>query len=194
MLGYPTHFGQMECVKLIAGSAYGEKRMGYLGLMSLLDETQEILTLVTNTLQHDLKSKNQYTVGLALCALGNLCSEEMARDLAPDVKRLMRSSTIYLKKKAAICAVRLVQKAPELIVDFKEEALSLMDERSHGVLLGAVTLALELCKIDGSGQEVVSWFRTKIHNLIGRLVGASYLVVQKAIVGFEKFFSHGVST
>ena len=50
MLGYPTHFGQMECLKLIAqnnSNSYAEKRIGYLGLMSLLDESQEILMLLT---------------------------------------------------------------------------------------------------------------------------------------------------
>jgi len=25
MLGYPTHFGQMECLKLISGVTYAEK-------------------------------------------------------------------------------------------------------------------------------------------------------------------------
>jgi len=28
---YPTHFGQMECLKLIASSKLPEKRVGYLG-------------------------------------------------------------------------------------------------------------------------------------------------------------------
>eukprot|EP00967_Tisochrysis_lutea_P089602 scaffold127656_cov31-Tisochrysis_lutea.AAC.1 len=41
MLGYPTHWGQMECLKLIAGNKFLEKRIGYLGLMILLDERQE---------------------------------------------------------------------------------------------------------------------------------------------------------
>ena len=44
MLGYPTHWGQMECLKLIAGSKFLEKRIGYLGLMILLDERQEVCT------------------------------------------------------------------------------------------------------------------------------------------------------
>lgn len=48
MLGYPTHWGQMECLKLIASPYYTDKRIGYLGLMILLDETQELLTMVTN--------------------------------------------------------------------------------------------------------------------------------------------------
>lgn len=30
MLGYPTHFGQMECIKLISARSYAEKRIGYL--------------------------------------------------------------------------------------------------------------------------------------------------------------------
>jgi AP-1 complex subunit gamma-1 len=51
MLGYPTHFGQMECIKLIAAGSFPEKRIGYLGLMLLVDERQEVLMLVTNSLK-----------------------------------------------------------------------------------------------------------------------------------------------
>ena len=50
------------------------QRVGYLALMILLDERQEVLMLVTNCLKRDLSSKNQYTVGLALATLGNICS------------------------------------------------------------------------------------------------------------------------
>ena len=35
MLGYPTHFGQMECIKLIAANTYPEKRIGYLGMYGI---------------------------------------------------------------------------------------------------------------------------------------------------------------
>ncbi|KAF4704945.1 AP-1 complex subunit gamma-like 2, partial [Perkinsus olseni] len=57
MLGYPTHFGQMDCLKLIASSKFSEKRVGYLGLTQLLDENSELLMLVTNSIKNDLNSK-----------------------------------------------------------------------------------------------------------------------------------------
>jgi AP-1 complex subunit gamma-1 len=51
MLGYPTQFGQMECVNLITSNKYPEKRIGYLALMILLDENQEVLPLIEHTLK-----------------------------------------------------------------------------------------------------------------------------------------------
>lgn len=56
---------------------FTQQRIGYLGLMILLDERQEVLMLVTNTIKMDLNHKNQYISGLALAALGNICSAGM---------------------------------------------------------------------------------------------------------------------
>ncbi|KAM3244899.1 hypothetical protein ACQJBY_056308 [Aegilops geniculata] len=153
MLGYPTHFGQMECLKLIAAAGYPEKRIGYLGLMLLLDERQEVLMLVTNSLKQDLNHSNQFIVGLALCALGNICSAEMARDLAPEVERLMRSRDANTKKKAALCSVRIVRKVPDLAENFMGLAVSLLKEKHHGVLISAVQLCTELCKASKDALE-----------------------------------------
>ncbi|XP_042440968.1 AP-1 complex subunit gamma-2-like isoform X2 [Zingiber officinale] len=147
MLGYPTHFGQMECLKLIASAGFPEKRIGYLGLMLLLDERQEVLMLVTNSLKQDLGHTNQYIVGLALCALGNICSAEMARDLAPEVERLLLTRDPNIKKKAALCSIRIIRKVPDLAENFLSPATSLLKEKHHGVLIAGVQLCTDLCKV-----------------------------------------------
>ncbi|KMZ65480.1 AP-1 complex subunit gamma-2 [Zostera marina] len=156
MLGYPTHFGQMECLKLIASSGFPEKRIGYLGLMLLLDERQEVLMLVTNSLKQDLNHSNQYIIGLALCALGNICSAEMARDLAPEVERLLLSRDPNIKKKAALCSIRIVRKVPDMAENFMTAAVNLLKEKHHGVLIAGVQLCVDLCK---ASEEALEYLR-----------------------------------
>lgn len=158
MLGYPTHFGQMECLKLIASAGFPEKRIGYLGLMLLLDERQEVLMLVTNSLKQDLNHTNQYIVGLALCALGNICSAEMARDLAPEVERMLQFRDPNIRKKAALCSIRIIKKVPDLAENFINPAASLLKEKHHGVLITGIQLCTDLCKVSA---EALEYFRKK---------------------------------
>uniref|UniRef100_A0A8C1H6M2 AP-1 complex subunit gamma n=2 Tax=Cyprinus carpio TaxID=7962 RepID=A0A8C1H6M2_CYPCA len=146
MLGYPAHFGQMECVRLIASTRYSEKRIGYLGAMMLLDENQDASLLITNSIKNDLSHNSQYVQSLALCTLACMGSAEMCRDLAPEIERLLRASNSYIKKKATLCAVHIIRKVPELAELFTPSARSLLSEKNHGVLHGAVVLITELCE------------------------------------------------
>ncbi|CAI5958077.1 unnamed protein product [Closterium sp. NIES-64] len=163
MLGYPTHFGQMECLKLIASPGFPEKRIGYLGLMVLLDERQEVLMLVTNSLKNDLNHTNQFIIGLALCALGNICSSEMARDLAPEVERLLNSNNSYIRKKAALCSVRIIRKVPDLAEYLLGPASGLLQDKHHGVLLSGTKLAIQLCD---THPPALDYFRKQVPTLV----------------------------
>ncbi|XP_044493317.1 AP-1 complex subunit gamma-2-like isoform X2 [Mangifera indica] len=175
MLGYPTHFGQMECLKSIASAGFPEKRIGYLGLMLLLDERQEVLMLVTNSLKQDLNHTNQYIVGLALCALGNICSAEMARDLAPEVERLLQFRDPNIRKKAALCSIRIIKKVPDLAENFINPAAALLKEKHHGVLITGIQLCTDLCKVS---TEALEFIRKKCLDSLVRtlreLVNSSY--------------------
>ncbi|ORY42809.1 Adaptor protein complex AP-1 gamma subunit [Rhizoclosmatium globosum] len=153
MLGYPAHFGQMECLKLVASPKFMDKRLGYLGIMLLLDENQELLTLVTNSLKNDMNNGNIQIVGLALCTLGNISSPEMARDLSGEVEKLISSGNSFVRKKAALCAIRLIHKVPDLLENYQSKAIGLLQDKHHGVLLTGVTLLTEMCKIDANVAE-----------------------------------------
>ncbi|QRW03390.1 adaptin (adaptor HA1/AP1 adaptin gamma subunit) [Ceratobasidium sp. AG-Ba] len=150
MLGYPAHFGQIECLKLVASPRFSDKRLGYLGIMLLLDENQEVLMLVTNSLKNDMNHSNMYAVGLALCTFANISSEEMSRDLCNEIEKLLGSSNTYIRKKAALCALRIVRRVPELLDHFIEGAKSLLTDRNHGVLLSGITLVSEMCEASES--------------------------------------------
>lgn len=99
LLGYPTLFGQVECMKLAASTRLRDKRMGYLGTAMEMDEEQSTLMLVTNSLKSDLVSRDELRVGLALGTLATIASVDVARDLADEVERLLQVQSTNVRKK-----------------------------------------------------------------------------------------------
>lgn len=163
MLGYPTHWGQMECLKLLANGNYGEKRIGYLAMMLLLDERQEVLMLVTNSLKNDLHASNQFIAGLSLCSIGNISSPEICRDLSGEVQKLLSHANPYIRKKAALCSIRIIRKVPELVEEFVPKAKNLLGDRNHGVLVTGLALMIEICHAYPSAIET---YRKNVPDLI----------------------------
>ncbi|GAB7322327.1 hypothetical protein MBLNU13_g03300t1 [Cladosporium sp. NU13] len=176
-LGERTHFGQIECLKLLASPRFADKRLGYLGTMLLLDENQEVLTLVTNSLKNDLNHNNQYIVGLALCTLGNIASVEMARDLFPEVETILASSNPYIRRKAALCAMRICKKVPDLQEHFIDKSKALLNDRNHGVMLTGLTLVTSMCEADEEDedreQSTVDIFKPLVGSLVKSLKSLS---------------------
>ncbi|KAF2001706.1 Adaptor protein complex AP-1 gamma subunit [Amniculicola lignicola CBS 123094] len=175
-LGERTHFGQIECLKLLASPRFADKRLGYLGTMLLLDENQEVLTLVTNSLKNDLNHPNQYIVGLALCTLGNIASVEMSRDLFPEVETILSSANPYIRRKAALCAMRICRKVPDLQEHFLDKSKLLLQDRNHGVLLCGLTLVTSLAEADEAEDDengIKDIFRPMVPGLVKTLKGLS---------------------
>jgi Vesicle coat complex, various subunits len=120
----------------------------------------------------DLNHSNQYVVGLALCTLGNIASVEMSRDLFPEVESLITTANPYIRRKAALCAMRICRKVPDLQEHFLEKAKLLLSDRNHGVLLCGLTLATDLCEAEESeeGPEgVIEMFRPLAGGLVRTL-------------------------
>ncbi|KAL2195031.1 adaptin N terminal region-domain-containing protein [Corynascus similis CBS 632.67] len=173
-LGERTHFGQIECLKLLASPRFADKRLGHLATSLLLDENQEVLTLVTNSLKNDLSHSNQYVVGLALCTLGNIASVEMSRDLFSEIESLVSTANPYIRRKAALCAMRICRKVPDLQEHFIEKAAQLLTDRNHGVLLCGLTLVTSLCEADedeGGEEGIIDKFKQFVPVLVRTLKG-----------------------
>lgn len=124
--------------------------------------------------QSDLNHNNQYVVGLALCTLGNIASVEMSRDLFPEIENLLSTANPYIRRKAALCAMRICRKVPDLQEHFVEKAKILLSDRNHGVLLCGLTLVTSMCEAEEAeeGEElVVDMFRPLTVGLVRTLKG-----------------------
>jgi AP-1 complex subunit gamma-1 len=149
--------------------------MGYLGLVILLEEGTDVLMLVTNSLKNDLSHTNPFIAGLAACALGNIGSTEMARGLTGELEKMLAHSNPYIRKKAALCAIRVCEKVPEMTDDLIEKIPSLLDDRDHGVLVSAISFIIATIEKDPSHAD---YFRgkivSKIVKLLKNLVSSGY--------------------
>jgi AP-2 complex subunit alpha len=124
MLGYDVDFGHMEAVNLCSSVKYSEKVAGYLACALLLSDMPDILRLIINVCKADLMSDNDQVVALALHTCANIGSSEFADNLFVDVSRLFTmmssgprgSASPYIKRKAALCLLRMHRRDPELLV------------------------------------------------------------------------------
>lgn len=150
ILGYKVDIGHLEAVNLISSSKYSEKQIGYLAVTLLMHENSDFLRLVVNSIRKDLDENNEVHNCLALHAIANVGSSEMAEALAEDVHRLLISPTsmTFVKKKAALTLLRLYRKRPEVIpaVEWALRLVSLMDDQDLGVVLCVTSLITALAQ------------------------------------------------
>ncbi|KAH9849750.1 Adaptor protein complex AP-2 alpha subunit [Lenzites betulinus] len=150
ILGYKVDVGHMEAVNLISSSKYSEKQIGYLAVTLLMHENSDFLRLVVNSIRKDLNDNNEIHNCLALHAIANVGSQEMAEALAEDVHRLLISPTseTFVRKKAALTLLRLYRKHPDVIPaqEWALRIVSIMDNPDLGVVLCVTSLILALAQ------------------------------------------------
>ncbi|KAF5447590.1 hypothetical protein F2P56_033131 [Juglans regia] len=148
MLGYDVDFGHMEAVSLISAPKYPEKQVGYIVTSCLLNENHDFLRLAINTVRNDIIGRNETFQCLALTMVGNIGGRDFAESLAPDVQKLLISSSCrpLVRKKAALCLLRLFRKNPDVVnVDgWVDRMAQLLDERDLGVLTSSMSLLVAL--------------------------------------------------
>ena len=138
MLGYEIDFGHTEIINLITAPKFSEKCVGYVAISLLLKNTDDMMTLIINSIRNDIVSNNSPIQSLALACVANIGGDELVISLVEDVQRLVLSMTTPapVRKKAALCLLRMFRTDPE-IMDGEEWAprlVSLLGDKNLGVV------------------------------------------------------------
>lgn len=136
VLGYEVDFGHAEVLTLVKSKKYGEKSVGYVALSLLLRGSDPVMGGVVETIKRDLtlapadnnsggkgkkggggSVKNDSMQCLALCTLANITGLELIQAMHMEVQQILlsKTSTNQVKKKAALCLLRLTRTSPDLI-------------------------------------------------------------------------------
>jgi AP-2 complex subunit alpha len=158
MLGYDTvGVAHMTVIKLITMPRFSEKNCGYVALATLLNENHDFLRLTIQNIRSDMESTDEIFQCLALSVVANVGGKEMAESLSPIVQRILldSKSTAFVRKKAALCMLRLIRKSPECAPqdEFPAQVIALLNDGNVGVLCSVASLLLGLVSITTQGYE-----------------------------------------
>jgi AP-2 complex subunit alpha len=154
ILGYDVDFGHAEVLVLVRSPKYSEKHVGYAALSLLMRGDDPLMGSIRSTIVKDLtiptsvggKGSAPADAGqsLALCAIANISGLELVQSLHTEVMQTLiaKSSSPCVKKKAALCSLRLVRTNPKLVNgrDFAPQVAQLLQDRHLGVLTSAMSL------------------------------------------------------
>lgn len=150
ILGYEVDFGHLEALNLINTSKYSEKCTGYIATGIMLNENNsdpELLEMVINSIQTDLRCGNEVYESLALSTIANIGAKEFANTLGPAVQRLAFAEdyrpSYFIQKKACLCLYAFFKRNRDVFNrEVWAEALEneLLTQKNYGLLLSACGL------------------------------------------------------
>lgn len=159
VLGYDVDFGHAEVLALVRSNKYSEKHVGYTALSLLLRGDDPMINNIVSTISADLTAvapAGKHSTGpmsdaaqsLALCCIANISGLELIQALHVEVQHILvsKTSTPNVKKKAALCLLRLVRTSPNLVAgrEFAPHVALLLQDRHLGVLTSTMSLLIGL--------------------------------------------------
>ena len=162
MLGHDASFGFIHAVKMTHDDNLLCKKTGYLAVTLFLNDDHDLIILIVNTIQKDLKSDNYLVVCAALSAVCKLINEETIPAVLPQVVDLLAHPKEHVRKKAVMALHRFHQRSPESV--------------SHLTPKLRQVVALDLVLI----SEWILGYRTYHHHFVGgvsQCKNAMFLVI-----------------
>ena len=145
MLGVEFGHGHIHAVNLAHEKSLMEKRVGYLAVSLCLHAGHELMLLLINTIQQDLRSDNFLEVSMALIVVGRLVNAETLPALLPLVIKALEHAQANVRKKAISCLHRFLAIDPTCLSNLSDKVKKALCDRDPSVMGASLPLLVEVC-------------------------------------------------
>lgn len=148
MLGHDASFGYIHAVKMTHDDSLLLKRTGYLAVTLFLNEDHDLIILIVNTIQKDLKSDNYLVVCAALNAVCKLINEETIPAVIQQVVELLGHPKEGVRKKAVMALHSFYQRSPSYVNHLVSHFRKKLCDNDPGVMGATLCPLYDLITID----------------------------------------------
>ncbi|CAI5501348.1 unnamed protein product [Closterium sp. Naga37s-1] len=134
ILGHDASFGYIHAVKMTHDDNLLLKRTGYLACTLFLDDSHDLIILIVNTIQKDLKSDNYLVVCAALGAVCKLINEETIPAVLNPIVDLLKHPKELVRKKAVMALQRFHQRSPSSVSHVTEKFRQALCDKDPSVM------------------------------------------------------------
>ncbi|KAH9608623.1 hypothetical protein KSS87_019833 [Heliosperma pusillum] len=175
MLGHDASFGYIHAVKMTHDDTVLHKRTGYLAVTLFLNDDHDLIILIVNTIQKDLRSDNYLVVCAALNAVCRLINEETIPAVLPQIVDLLNHPKDAVKKKAVMALHRFYQRSPSSVNHLLSNFRKKLSDNDPSVMGAALCPLFDLVMIDpNSYKDLVGSFVSILKQVAERRLPKSY--------------------
>mmetsp|Transcript_27544 Transcript_27544/g.81028 ORF Transcript_27544/g.81028 Transcript_27544/m.81028 type:complete len:1376 (-) Transcript_27544:76-4203(-) len=189
MLGYNMSWASFASIEVMSSPRFAHKRVGYLAASQGFTQDTEVILLTTNLFKKELRgvagggTAGSYEAGLAINCLSNIVTDDLARELLPELTNLTTHPQPYLRKKAVLCLFKVFVKYPQGLRLTFARVQQCLNDTNPSVVSCAVNVVTELSDknpknylplapaffglLTGSSNN---WMLIKVIKLLGSLV------------------------
>ncbi|KAK7360465.1 hypothetical protein VNO77_02459 [Canavalia gladiata] len=153
MLGHDASFGYIHAVKMTHDDNLLSKRTGYLAVTLFLNEDHDLIILIVNTIQKDLKSDNYLVVCAALNVVCKLINEETIPAVLPSVVDLLSHPKDAVRRKAVMALHHFYHKSPSSVSHLLSNFRKRLCDNDPGVMGATLCPLFDLINVDPNAYK-----------------------------------------
>ncbi|PON76157.1 Adaptor protein complex AP-4, epsilon subunit [Trema orientale] len=176
MLGHDASFAYIHAVKMTHDdSLLLLKRTGYLAVTLFLSDDHDLIILIVNTIQKDLRSDNYLVVCSALNAVCKLINDETIPAVLPQVLDLLSHPKDAVRKKAIMALHRFHRKSPSSVSHLLSNFRKRLSDNDPGVMGAALCPLFDLVAADPTSfKDLVPTFVNILKQVAERRLPKAY--------------------